>query len=286
MISFPNLGHRGRLGNQLFQYAFLRTRAQALGVTFHCPRWIGDAVFELEDEEERSVTPHGIVRTYRPPRHLPGFIENALLVPDGTEIDGYFQSEKYFEREQVLRWYRFKDSTIERVREKYAHIDFTRSIGLHVRLTDFVGTYFRNFYVPRPTYFRKAIAALVGAETVIVFSDDSPEARRRIRPLCPQAIYIEGNLDHEDLYLQTLCGAFICSPSTFSWWGAWLNTNAEKRIIVPREGPFRPGTFLQNDDFWPADWIKLRALHPVLDHRLSIQLQARITRKRRKLLGF
>jgi hypothetical protein len=49
MISFPKLGNYGRLGNQLFQYAFLRSSARRLGVQFHCPKWDGGDIFDLDD---------------------------------------------------------------------------------------------------------------------------------------------------------------------------------------------------------------------------------------------
>ena len=49
MISFSKLGSFGRLGNQLFQYAFLRSTAARLGTRFHCPQWIGDRVLHLDD---------------------------------------------------------------------------------------------------------------------------------------------------------------------------------------------------------------------------------------------
>ncbi len=56
MLSFSKLGEHGRLGNQLFQYAFLRTQAERLGVPFYCPHWTGDDVFTLEDEPQRINT--------------------------------------------------------------------------------------------------------------------------------------------------------------------------------------------------------------------------------------
>lgn len=65
MISFSTLGKNGlRLGNQLFQYAFLRTQAEQLRVDFYCPHWIGDDIFSLKDHKIRSVEPTGIRSSY------------------------------------------------------------------------------------------------------------------------------------------------------------------------------------------------------------------------------
>ena len=70
MISFERLGEEG-LGNQLFQYAFLRSMARRLGVSFYCPSWIGDQVFDLDDGGERAAAPVGIDKWFRQ-RHLLG----------------------------------------------------------------------------------------------------------------------------------------------------------------------------------------------------------------------
>ena len=44
----------GGLGNQLFQYSFLRTQAERLGVKFYCPNWIGDEIFDLNDKKQEQ----------------------------------------------------------------------------------------------------------------------------------------------------------------------------------------------------------------------------------------
>ena len=55
MLSFSKLGNYGRLGNQLFQYAFLRMTARRLGTQFFCPKWDGDDIFNLNDEGALSL---------------------------------------------------------------------------------------------------------------------------------------------------------------------------------------------------------------------------------------
>jgi hypothetical protein len=260
MISFSGLGLYGRLGNQLFQYAFLRTAARRLGVPFHCPPWIGDTLFCLEGEEERAAVPKDIVAEYKEPYANIGFNESALRISDGTEIFGYFQTEKYLERGQVRRWYRFAETAIAGIRARFREVDLANSVGLHVRLGDFATTHKDLYYVPPRSYYRKALRLVRRKDNVVVFSDDIPKARALLGDLGKRVIFVEGSEPHEDLYLQTQCRDFICSPSTFNWWGAWLNAHPDKIIVAPNEGPTRPGSGISNDDFWPEGWLKLRAL--------------------------
>jgi len=45
--------------------------------------------------------------------------------------------------------------------------------------------------------------------------------------------------------------------STFSWWGAWLNTNKDKRVIAPKK--WFGSKFADKDtkDIIPENWERL-----------------------------
>jgi len=46
---------------------------------------------------------------------------------------------------------------------------------------------------------------------------------------------------------------FIVGPTSFHWWGAWLNQNRNKICVRP---PDNLNTS-NNKNFWPESWIKI-----------------------------
>jgi hypothetical protein len=275
MISFKKLGYWGRFGNQLFQYAFLRTTAYRLGVKFYCPHWIGDEIFLLHDSAERVEKPTEIYQSYmEPPLHV-GFNQNAMEIGDGTDIIGYFQTQKYWNGELVRKWYSFRETKTCRVREKYREIDFDESTGMSLRFGDFTSTSFlrTNFYVTPPEYYARALSSVRKSKNIIVFSDEIEVAKRHLQSLRGNFIFIENNEPYEDLYLMTQCKDFIIATSTFSWWGAYLNKHSDSRIVAPYEGQFRPGARLRNNDFFCDDWIQIKALRPYVDSYFATVLK-------------
>lgn len=278
MIAFPTLGKKSRLGNHLFQYAFLRTTAQRLGVKFYCPNWIGDSVFCLNDQNERATDPGPLPKAYKEPYTYTGLNQSALLIEDQTEIQGYFQTDKYFDTASVRRWYTFKEDQIAHVREKFSHVDFENSVGLSVRLGDFVTVYGNLFYVPRTSYYQRALELTPRSHHVIVFSDDIIGAKLYLNRLNADFTFVDGYQPYEGLYLQSLCRDFICSPSTYSWWGAWLNSHPDRVIVAPKEGSTRPGARVRNLEFWPSEWLQIPALRFGLDH-FFVEKQRRFVRR-------
>ena len=66
--------------------------------------------------------------------------------------------------------------------------------------------------------------------------------------------FVDNKLDkiYNDFYLFSLCKNFIVGPTTFHWWGAWLNNNVNKICIRPSN--LNPSN---NENFWPKDWISI-----------------------------
>ena len=283
MISYKELNKWGRLGNQIFQHAFLRTAARRLGVKFYCPKWTGDEVFELDDGAERAVSPEGITKTYREPPGYFGFNKAALQIEDGTDITGYFQTERYFNREDAKRWYGFKKEIIARVKTKYKDIDFSGSAGIHLRFGDMISDGLH--YSASSGYYFRALSLVGHKENILVFSDEIDRAKKYLKGINGNIVYIEGNGDYEDLYLMSQCHDFVCSASTLSWWGAWLNSYADKIIIAPLEGPTRPGCHLENNEYWPDEWMKIRALIPLWDDYNVMKLRTRLGSMLKRITG-
>lgn len=286
MISFRKLGDGVRLGNQMFQYAFLRSTAQRLGVKFYCPPWKGEPLFNLNDQDEKVSQPEGITKEYQQ-LSTPGYSDDAHNIEDGTEIFGYFQTEKYYDHPELVRqWFSLKEEKIKSIKEKFNNFDFSNSIGMHLRFGDVVGQLKRP--PMRRSYYQKALSYIPRQDKILVFSDEPQRAEDLLKGLSDNFFFVKGNQNYEDLYLMTQCQHFICSYSTFSWWGAWLggDAKAKNRVIVyPKEGQYRPGYGRKAQGVCCDDWIEIQSLRTFWDdYRVVSRLEKRIPKSMVKFL--
>jgi hypothetical protein len=274
--------HHGALGNQLFQYAYIRSQAKRLKTKFYFPKWIGDEIYNLNDQSERGPFREA-KEVFRGSGIRPGFEPEAMEIRDETGVQGYFQSDKYFARDDVLEWFTLRPELSENILKKYPNINFSECTAIHLRIGDDAGWYDLSFYFPRKFFFRKALEIINQKRTVLIFSDEPERAKKYLAWIPGPKIFIEGNKNYEDLYLISLCQNVICSPSTFSWWGAHLNQSPDKIIVFP-EVYFLPGARSLNEDIFVDDWIRLRAHIPLIDYRYVKFFPNTLRRIKKKIL--
>ena len=103
MITFLRLGTLGRLGNQLFQYAALRSLSLENGYECKIPNpenchWDNqDCLLGNFNIEANYLTDQDLQKIkyiYQEPDHM-SYDENFFNIPDDTNIHGFFQSTHY-----------------------------------------------------------------------------------------------------------------------------------------------------------------------------------------------
>jgi hypothetical protein len=255
MISCKCLGKLGQLGNQMFQYAAIRSIAEKQDVPFYCPKWIGDDYFQLNDDHLRVNTCQNL-NSWRQPTHEAGYVAN-FAPQDNLDYHGYFISPNYFiNYSSVKKWFTFNPALQKKIEDSIDTSRLNQSTAIHIRLGDYLGN--PNYYVPSPLYYRQAIS-YVNTNDIAVFSDEPKLAKTF--PLDTKHTYTfhENNLAIIDLYLLTRCRNVIIAPSTFSWWGAFLNHHTDAKIICPKEGLVRPGSSIKVSHCYPPEWTRLPA---------------------------
>ena len=235
MIGFNHLGRHGRLGNQMFQYAGLRGIAAKHGYEFCIPpsdfqdQWMDHQLFEafkLPGLTNIAVCPGPYVQE----EHF-HFDQNLFdRMPDGHNVYGYLQSEKWFKHieSENREDFEFKNNIKEPCQEMIGSVD--RPIALHVRRGDYI-TNCDNHPPCSKDYYDRALSHFDSDRTVVVFSDDPAWCNEQFED--DRFLISEGGDNVADLCMMSLCHDFIIANSSFSWWGSWLSTNPDKKIIAP-----------------------------------------------------
>lgn len=264
MITHKSIGHSGKLGNQMFQYSALKSIALKNNYEFFLPsnnlqtkfdgcfdltndKWIE---FKLDLLDGFNITCPLLNISLQHVYHEQDFkfIPEVFSISDNTAIEGYFQSYKYFKEfeQEILKDFTFNSFILNKCIKKIS--EYNNSVSIHVRRGDYVKH--PGYWTVTPEYIQETLNYFTDQEyTFLIFSDDIDWCKQ----VFPEGVvFIEGNSQFEDLCLMSLCDHNIISNSTFSWWGAYLNKNKNKKIIAPSNWfiPSKPLT-----DLYPNNWI-------------------------------
>jgi hypothetical protein len=182
----------------------------------------------------------------------------------GIFLEGYWQSEKYFNdyRITLCREFKLKYPFTGRNAELADILPSENSVSIHIRRGDYISNHVnKKIYSECTTeYYHHAISFMskkVDNPIFYIFSDDIAWSKNNLRPDFPTSYIEHNNTDqgHLDLRLMSLCKHNIIANSSFSWWGAWLNENPGKIVIAPAKWYNDPT--LRSDDLIPENWLTL-----------------------------
>lgn len=241
MITFPELGAWGRLGNQLFEMAATIGCALEHREPYGFPRWAYEDQFGIRGCFYNTL-PEG------PAYREAHFYYTPIPHREGLRLYGFFQTERYFgkfaPRIRQLLTPRFTIS-----RSTYLGV-----ASIHVRRGDYLTK--PDFHRVLPVeYYDRAAQALrpYGVGEFLVFSDDPGWCEehlvrgRRGWRLAPQTNEVQ------HLAEMSACQFHIIANSAFSWWAAWLDPRTTKVVIAPTPW-FGPAAPHNTRDLVPAAW--------------------------------
>lgn len=281
----------GGLGNQLFQYAFylnVKKAYKSENVAVYTGRYkkvVDNKGFQLanyfnikfkfsSDCDVKKIT-RGDGTFGRVVNKLLGHKTTYYIENNGGELYDFKKNIDLNDRLDCFYrglWQEFNycdlvadelriNLTFNRTLLKEHNYSFENVVSLHVRRGDY---YSNKEYesilggVCDISYYQRALKYFTtnfgNSIKLLVFSDDVDWVKENMPFLNDyEALYSDSNSDIQDLYLMSQCEHNIICNSTFSWWGAWLNANSSKIVVMP-EFWFKN---VPSDSYCVPGWVRV-----------------------------
>src|ERR1700744_1032160 len=246
-----------RLGNQFFQYAFIKALAERFHTSFYLneklePLIIAD-YFDLEGYNPTTNKINKFLLKLESGNLIKKLnatnidtysdaVSNALT--DHTIYNGYFQSELFFKdiAYKIPGYIRVKKEHLNKFQAQY-HDTFTnnRIIAVHIRRGDYLNLgdwwaeNFGSHNLSLPTsFYLKCLEQVPGYKNhnIIFVSDDINFARTEFAHI-PNAEFSQSDMI-TDFQIIMNADVSILSNSSFAWWAAYLNPKKDKVIYCPQ----------------------------------------------------
>jgi glycosyltransferase involved in cell wall biosynthesis len=162
------------------------------------------------------------------------FSYDPIPFMDGNiKLAGYFQSFKYFETHKEEIFEMLNIGNIKKdVRKKYG--DYSNLVSLHVRRGDYLklSHYHHNLDID---YYKRAVNIIGPELRFVVFSDDIEWCKKNFNFIKNVTYHNPlDSHDYEDMMLMASCRHNIIANSSFSWWGAFINSSEDKIVVAPK----------------------------------------------------
>lgn len=257
----------GGMGNQMFQYAlYLQLKALGRNVKIDDKtEYVGrenarpirlevfGAKYVTPTEEEMLCLTDSYVDTIsKIRRKLTGrktalyqekspAYDSMVLEKERAYLAGWWQSEKYFYdvKEEVREAFTFKNITLSEEMKAYKNaMENSNSVSVHIRRGDYLDVDEVYGGICTEAYYQKAMKKMeeeLPDCQFFIFTNDVPWAKEHMQG--EKITVVEGNDEdagYLDMYLMTRCKHYILANSSFSWWGCYLNSFKDKKVIAPK----------------------------------------------------
>lgn len=188
---------------------------------------------------------------------------------DKVYIEGYFESEKYFNdyRKEIIKEFTLKKK-IDCCAPFENKINNTESVSICIRANRFNETERddldkSNIFMSQEFEKQQYQYILRGIEYIntkiinpqfYLFSDDINKISHLFDSVKNVTLInkFKNNKIHEDYFLMSKCKHHIVSPTTFHFWPAWLSEYENKICTKPINL-----NSSKNFDYWPLKWVGL-----------------------------
>ena len=193
---------------------------------------------------------------------------DTLNLKKNFYVYGHFENQSYFDhyRNDLINFFTPKKDFIKDNSTIISKLNETNSVSIHIRRNRFsdqnglINIYqkekSKNFtldilnYINRSTEF---IKKKINDPKFFIWSNDFTDFDNITNKLNIKNFELIKNNDPiNDFYLFKFAKHFIVGPSSYHWWGAWLNENKNKICLRPEN--LNPSN---NKNFWPDNWINI-----------------------------
>lgn len=168
---------------------------------------------------------------------------------------GTYQDWKRYE-DDIIKMLKFKKDIVEKgdsILEKIGQDK--EKVAVHLRRADYLVMSSLNL---GDEYYTKAMNMFAPDCLFVVFSDDIEECKKMDIFKGRNVYFMDCNSAGVDMYVMSKCDSNIIANSTFSFWGAFLNTNA-KKVVCPHDfiGQSAQDYLYINGNYYPDNWIAI-----------------------------
>jgi hypothetical protein len=177
-------------------------------------------------------------------------------------IFGYFQSYKYFQPYysticNLIRLDEQRSKIMEKVPVK------PNTVSVHFRLGDYKAIQHVHPLMPYE-YYKESIHLINGKEHIVYFCEDEDLAQvvhtvSKLMLDFPKLTFARAPSeldDWEQMLLMSCCAHNVIANSSFSWWGAYFNSNPDKMVCYPSVW-FGPTVGHDTSDLCPESWNRI-----------------------------